>query len=150
MLVPIHIKKKKALIVPVHKKGDINSVNYGRTSLLSSLCKPLGKHISRHVNIHFAKHHLFNTITNQSGSSSQHSCQTALIKVNEYWLKSINASKINGSSFIDLKQALNTIDHTTSAKKLSYYGLSDSFVQHVSSFLTARGQCVSLTNLFPH
>ena len=91
---------KKALIVPVHKKGDINNcANYRPISLLSSLCKPLEKHISRHMNIHFAKHNLFHT--NQSGFRSQHSCQTALIKANEYWLNSINSNKINGSLFID-------------------------------------------------
>ena len=81
--------------------------------------------------------------TNQSGFRSQHSCQTALIRVNEYWLNSINSDKINGSLFIDFKQAFDTINHTILAKKLSYYGLSDSCVQILSSFLTARGQCVS-------
>ena len=53
---------KKALIIPVHKKGDINNcANYRPISLLSSLCKPFEKHISRHMNIHFAKHNLFHT-----------------------------------------------------------------------------------------
>ena len=74
---------------------------------------------------------------------AQHSCQTALIKANEYWLNSINYNKISGSLFIDFKQAFDTINHTILAKKLSYYGLSDSCVQFLSSFLTARGQCVS-------
>ena len=133
---------KKALIIPVHKKGDINNcANYRPISLLSSLCKPLEKHISRHMNIHFARHNLFHT--NKSGFRSQHSCQTALIRANEYWLNSINSNKINGSLFIDFKQAFDTINHTILAKKLSYYGLSDSCVQILSSYLTARGQCVS-------
>ena len=53
---------KKALIIPVHKKGDINNcANYRPISLLSSLCKPLEKHISRHMNIHFARHNLFHS-----------------------------------------------------------------------------------------
>ena len=82
--------------IPVHKKGDINScANYREISLLSSSCKTLEKHISRHRNIHFAQNHLFHT--NQSGFRSQHSCQTALINTNEYWLNSINYNRINGS-----------------------------------------------------
>ena len=109
--------------------------------LYSSLCKPLEKHISRHMNIHFAKHNLFHA--NQSGSRSQHSCQTALIKANGYWLNSINSNKIKWLLFIDFKQALDTINHTILAKNLSYYGLSDSCVQFLSSFLIDRGQCVS-------
>ena len=93
------------------------------------------------MNIHFAKHNLFHT--NQSGFRSKHSCQTALIKANEYWLNPINSKKINDSLFIDFKQVFDTINHTILAKKLSYYGFSDSCVQFLSSFLTATGQCVS-------
>ena len=62
------------------------------------------------MSIHFAKHNSFHT--NQSVFRSQHSCQTALIKANEYWLNSINSKKINGSLFIDFKQAFDTINHT--------------------------------------
>ena len=128
---------KKALIIAVHKRGDINScANYRQISLLSTLCKPLEKLISRHMNIHFAKHQLIHT--NQSGFRSQHSCQTALIKSNEYWLNSINSNKINCSLFIDFKHAFDTINRTILAKKLSCYGLSDSCAQLLASFLTAR------------
>ena len=103
VLLPIDIKK--ALIIPVHEKGDINICsNYRQPSVPCSLCNRLEKHISRHINIHFARRHLFHT--NQSGFRSQHSCQTALTKVNEYYLSSINSNKINGSLFIDFKQAL--------------------------------------------
>ena len=45
--------------------------------------------------------------------------------------------------FIDFKQAFDTINHKILAKRLSFYGLSDSCVQFLSSFLTARRQCVS-------
>ena len=93
------------------------------------------------MNIHFTKHNFFHI--NQSAFRSQHSCQTALIKAIEYWLNSINSNKINDSLFIEFKQAFDTISHTILAKKLSYYGLSDFCVQLFSSFLTARGQCVS-------
>ena len=86
---------------------------------------------------------------NQSGFRSQHSCQTALIKANEYRLNSIKSNKIDVSLFIDFKQAFDTINHMILAKKLSNYGLSDSCVQILSSFLTARGQCVSFNNFSP-
>ena len=66
-----------------------------------------------------------------------------MIKANEYWLKPKEFNKINGSLFIDFKQAFDTINLTILAKKLSYYGSGDSCVQVLSSFLTDRGQCVS-------
>ena len=120
--------KKKALIIPVHKKGDINScANYRPISFLPSICKPLEKHISRHMNIHFAKYHLFHT--NQSGFRIQHSCQNVWIKANEYWLNFINSNKINGSLFVDLKQAFDAFHHIILVTKLSFYELSDSCVQ---------------------
>ena len=62
---------------------------------------------------------------------------------NGYWLNSINSNKINGSLCVYFKQAFYTISHTILVKKLSYHGLSDSCVQFLSSFLSARGQCVS-------
>ena len=65
------------------------------------------------------------------------------MKANEYWLNSINSNKINDSLFKDFKQVFDTINHTILAKKISHHGLSDSCVQFLSSFLTARGQCVS-------
>ena len=71
------------------------------------------------------------------------SYQTALIKAYEYWLNSIDSKKTNGSLFIDFKQASDTIYLTILAKKLSFFGLSDSSAELLSSFLTARGQCVS-------
>ena len=82
------------------------------------------------------KKHLFHT--NQSGFVSQHSCQT-------HWLNFINSNRINGSVFIDFKNAFDTINHTILAtkKRLSYFGSNASCVEMLSSFLTARGQCVS-------
>ena len=129
---------KKALIIPVHKKGYINNCAnfFIDRYLLCPVYVNLWKNISRHMNIQFAKHNLFHT--NQSGFRSHRSCQTALNKANEYWLNSINSHKINGSLFIDFKQAFDTINHTILAKKRLYYGLSDSCVQFLSSFLTAR------------
>ena len=61
------------------------------------------------------KYHLFQTY--RSGFRSQHFCQTASIKANEYWLNSINSNKINGLLFIDFKQVFDTINNAVLALK---------------------------------
>ena len=62
----------------------------------------------------------------------------------------MNSNKVNGSLFIDFKQTFDTINRTILAEKRSYYGLSDSCVQLLSSVLTDRGQCVSFNkSIFP-
>ena len=45
--------------------------------------------------------------------------------------------------FIDFKKAFDVIDHTILIKKLSYYGLSETCVRFLESFLCNREQCVS-------
>ena len=45
--------------------------------------------------------------------------------------------------FVDFKQAFDTIDHTILISKLSHYGLNDTCIQLLSSFLVGRVQRVS-------
>ncbi|GFO47527.1 RNA-directed DNA polymerase from mobile element jockey-like protein [Plakobranchus ocellatus] len=54
--------------------------------------------------------------------------------------------KINGSLFVDFKQAFDTIDHDILIKKLSCYGLSCSTLHLLQSFLSHRVQSVSFNN----
>ncbi|GFO46402.1 RNA-directed DNA polymerase from mobile element jockey-like protein [Plakobranchus ocellatus] len=53
---------------------------------------------------------------------------------------------INGSLFVDFKQAFDTIDHDILIKKLSFYGLSCSTLHLLQSFLSDRVQSVSFNN----
>ncbi|GFN84545.1 neuromedin-u receptor 2 [Plakobranchus ocellatus] len=54
--------------------------------------------------------------------------------------------KINGSLFVDFKQAFDIIDHDILIKKLSCYGLSCSTLHLLQSFLSLRVQSVSFNN----
>ena len=132
---------KRALVIPIHKKGDHNiPTNYRPISLISSLSKPFERHIYLCISRHLSQYNLLND--NQSGFRTHHSCQTALIKANEFWLNSVNNDQINGSLFIDFRQAFDVIDHAILTKKLSYYGLDITCLHLLDSFLTGREQCV--------
>ena len=136
---------KQAKVVPIYKKGDReNPANFRPISVLSSLAKPLERHIFTHLNHHLEKYCLLNK--NQSGFRNKHSCQSALLKVNETWLGNINSGYINGSLFVDFKQAFDVIDHSILLKKLACYGLDDSTIKTVQSFLSDRMQYVSFNN----
>ena len=47
----------------------------------------------------------------QSGFRPNHSTSTALISAVNLWLANMDAGKLNGSAFIDLKKAFDTVDH---------------------------------------
>ena len=58
----------------------------------------------------------------QSGFRPVHSTKTALLNITEKWLKEIDCGKIIGLVTIDLKKALDTIDHCILLEKLEMCG----------------------------
>ena len=52
-----------------------------------------------------------NLTASQSGFRPNHSTSTALISAVNLWLANMDAGKLNGSVFIDLKKAFDTVDH---------------------------------------
>ena len=53
----------------------------------------------------------------QSGFRQEHSCQTALIKLIDQWMSSIDKGDLVGSLFIDFRKAFDVVDHEILMKK---------------------------------
>ena len=61
----------------------------------------------------------------QSGFGKLHSTLTCLIKNIDDWYSGLDAGKLVGLVFIDLKKAFDTVDHGILCRKLEYYGVRD-------------------------
>ena len=85
----------------------------------------------------------------QSGFRSNHSTSTALISAVNLWLANMDAGKLNGSVFIDLKKAFDTVDHNILPRKLYCYGVNGNALQLRKSYSTHRTQRCYVNESYP-
>ena len=89
----------------------------------------------------------------QSGFRQRHSCQTALVKLIDEWIKCIDKDEMIGALFIDFRKAFDLVDHNILLRKLSLYKFNQSSVLLFKSYLSyhqkllkvKRGLRISLT-----
>lgn len=79
-----------------------------------------------------------------SAFRSGHSCQTTLITMTESWRKALDENKYIGVILTDLSKAFDCLPHTLLLAKLKAYGLGDSVIKLLESYLTNRKQFVCL------
>ena len=138
---------KHAKVIPLFKSGDKSDPsNYRPISILSILSKPLENHLNRYITKHFETFDLLHK--RQSGFRKNHSCHTALITLVDQWLCNINEKKFCGALFLDFAKAFDVIDHNLLLKKLSLYGVKDTVLEMMNSFLSNRQQTVYVNSCF--
>ena len=109
---------KRSKIIPIHKSGDKTSPNnYRPISILPSVSKVLEKL----VQVQLAEYLKSNSILSeaQSGFRKYHSTMSALVKVTDDWLTSMDHGLYTGAVFIDLRKAFDTVDPAILLNKLS-------------------------------
>ena len=119
--------------------------NYRPVSNLCIIAKILEKLVLSQVSAYINSHNLYNTC--QSAYRPGHSTETALLKVVNYLLLSLNKGNTSVLALLDFSSAFYTIDHPILEHRLhTDFGFTDSVLQWFSSYLTDRTHYVSLSN----
>lgn len=134
---------KHSKIVPLFKSGNKHDpTNFRPISILPALSKIFEKIINEQLLEHFVGNSLFHR--EQYGFTKGRSTTdagTALLKhIFEAWENSQNALGI----FCDLSKAFDCVDHQTLINKLQHYGIHDTALKLVKSYLNSRIQRVDV------
>ena len=139
---------KAAIVKPLLKKPSLdhnNLKNYRPVSNLSFVSKLTEKIILSQLFGHLTKNELFNPF--QSAYRPGHSTETALLKVMNDLLHSLDKGKISLVTMLDLSAAFDTIDHTILLQRLEHvFGIRGTALSWFASYLSDRTQTVSIEN----
>ena len=132
-------------VTPVYKKDEAtDKTNYRPVSVLSAIPKLFEK-----VQFDQLYESLSPTFSNNmSGFRHGHSCTTALIKLTDDWRMALDKKKEVGVIAIDLSKAFDSICHNLILAKLKAYGVQESALQMMRSFLQDRKQRVKCNGVY--
>ena len=143
---PTHFKS--ALVSPLLNKLTLNRddmKNYRLVSNLSFLSKILEKVVASRLNSHINSSHTSNDY--QSAYRKFHSTETALQKMHNDILSSMDDGRVTALTLIDLSAAFDTIGHTILLKRLGdWFGVSGKALDWSKSYLTGISQRIKLGN----
>ena len=123
------------------KKGDSSLlVNYRPISLLPTISKIFQKVIHDQLYEYFDKYNLL--AEQQYGFRKQHSTEYAAVKLVDRVSKEIEIGKTPTNVYIDLSKAFDTLTFDILLFKLKYYGVTDTALDLMRSYLTNRKQYV--------
>ena len=136
---------KLAIIKPIPKiPFPLKESDFRPISLLCTLSKIIGKISSRQIIMYLNKFGLFDP--NQSAYKANHGCTTALIKITDDILDSIDDSEVTILTLLDFSKAFDTVNHRLLLEKLKILGFSQNAQDWVQSYLTDRFQKVQVNN----
>ena len=137
---------KTAMVTPLLKKHslpheELNS--YRPISNLNFVSKTLERIIHLRISSHLQSFPSLSPF--QSAYRKFHSTETALLRIYNDLLLSINKQQVSALVLLDLSAAFDTIDHQILLTRLnSTFGLSNSALALLSSYLTDRTQTVTI------
>ena len=125
---------KTAMVTPLFKKGSrSNPTNYRPISLTSICCKLLEHIIYSNIMSHL---HLYNILSSvQFGFREKHSAELQLLCTIHDFALNLNHSETTDVILLDFCKAFDKVSHRHLQLKLEYYGINNSVLQWISSFL---------------
>ena len=115
---------KHAVVTPLLKKTGLdpeNMMNDRPISNLSFVSKLLEKHVATQVRQHLEGNALFDVF--QSAYRPAHSCETALVRIQDDILQSLDNRKSTILVLLDLRAAFETVDHQILLDRLHMFGI---------------------------
>ena len=135
---------KHALVTPLIKKPSLpkdDLSSYRPISNLSFLSKLLERVILNRLMAHLQSFPSLSPL--QSAYRKFHSVETALLRIHNDLLSSIDRKHISALVLLDLSAAFDTVDHDILLSRLNqYFGLTDSALSLLKSYLQGRTQAV--------
>ena len=127
---------KLSNVTPVHKKDDETSKkNYRPTSVSSVIPKVFGKPKFNQL------YSVFTPFSdNMSGLLRGHFCCSAFLKLTDDWRQALDNKKDVAVVAIDLSKAFDSICYNSLPAKLKAYGVHDSAIKLIQSYLSGRFQ----------
>uniref|UniRef100_A0A4W6D5N5 Reverse transcriptase domain-containing protein n=1 Tax=Lates calcarifer TaxID=8187 RepID=A0A4W6D5N5_LATCA len=139
---------KTAVVKPLLKKPHLDPGslgNYRPVSNLPFFSKILEKVVYQQLSAHLADNNLFEPY--QSAFRAFHSTETALAKVVNDLLLSLDSGSTSLLILLDLSAAFDTVDHRILMDRLeNRFGISGVALSWLKSYLSDRTQCVSCNN----
>ena len=136
----VPLSMKSACITPILKKADLDSSDpksYRPISNLSVLSKLLERLVSKQLVAYLFENDLLQDL--QSAYRSNHSTETAVLKVLSDILLALDSGKLALLSLLDLSAAFDIVDHDTLLQRLQMsYGLGGNIIARFTSYLTGR------------
>ena len=83
-----------------------------------------------------------NSFIEKTYAVGTHSCNTALVKLIDKWMASIDKGDIIGTLFKDFRKAFDMVDLSLLMKKLAHYRLSITSLNWFRSYLSTRVQSI--------
>lgn len=134
---------KQAKVIPIPKVANPTEISQLRPiSILPTLSKVLERVLQEQL----AEYVFDNKIIPacQSGFRPDHSTATALVHITDELFRSIDSGKCACLILLDYSKAFDTLKHNILCSKLKYFGVNESSVEIVRSFLNGRSQTVVL------
>jgi hypothetical protein len=136
---------KQALISPLLKKSglDLRYENYRPISNLPFMSKLLERVVSKQLIEHITVNNL--DVKYQSAYKAFHSTETALLRVQNDILQSMDRNEVSVLIMLDLSAAFDTVDINILLQRLEdRYNISGTALAWFSSYLNGREQVVSI------
>lgn len=136
---------KLALITPIPKiPFPLSEADFRPISILCTLSKIIESLALRQIVAYLTKYSLFDP--NQSAYKANHGCVTALLKINDDILDSIDDSEVTVLTLLDFSRAFETVNHKLLIEKLRILGFTQDALDWVLSYLTDRYQKVVVSD----